>query len=179
VIRGYFSTAREQRRPFVHALLLFPSAGNRSLDVKMLVDTGADRTILAPVDARRLTARLGVDLSSLPRGGPSTAIGGRMETRTIEALIVLADFSTPLNLTILEPTPQPLPIPSLLGRDIISRFALVVEQRTNRVLLLDPQEADVLHLPEPRREPRVRRLSEVKGRNTSCTGHHAHASSSP
>jgi len=77
VIRGYFSTAGQRRRPFVHALLLFPSAGNGALDVELLVDTGADRT----------------------------------------------------------------------GRDIISLFALVVEQRTERVLLLDSREADALRLP--------------------------------
>jgi hypothetical protein len=56
-------------------------------------------------------------------------------------------FST---LTILDPPPAPQPllaIPSLLGRDVISCFALIVDQRTQRVLLLEPEEADALNLP--------------------------------
>jgi hypothetical protein len=38
-------------------------------------------------------------------------------------------------------------LPSLLGHDVLSQFALIVEQRTDRVLLLEPAEADALHLP--------------------------------
>ena len=38
-------------------------------------------------------------------------------------------------------------IPSLLGRDILGRFALFLEERTDRVLLLTPEEADQLNLP--------------------------------
>ena len=38
-------------------------------------------------------------------------------------------------------------IPSLLGRDILSNFALFLEQRTERVLLLEPHEAAALQVP--------------------------------
>lgn len=38
-------------------------------------------------------------------------------------------------------------IPSLLGRDVLARFALFFEERTGRVLLLEPSEADALELP--------------------------------
>ena len=38
-------------------------------------------------------------------------------------------------------------IPSLLGRDVLSQFALFFEERTDRVLLLTPEEADLLNLP--------------------------------
>lgn len=31
-------------------------------------------------------------------------------------------------------------IPSLLGRNILAHFTLVVEQRTGRILLLEPEE---------------------------------------
>ncbi|MBA2447966.1 MAG: hypothetical protein H0V51_08075 [Chloroflexi bacterium] len=37
-------------------------------------------------------------------------------------------------------------IPSLLGRDILSRFVLFMEERSQRVLLLEPHEADALSL---------------------------------
>lgn len=147
MIRGYFSTTGSRRRPFIHSLFEFPTLANRSLDVELLVDTGADRTSLAPLDARRLAARLGVDISALPQGDPSTGVGGPMETRTIEAVLTLDRFSTPITLTILEPRDPFLPIPSLLGRDILFRFMLIVEQRTDRVLLLAPEEARALNLP--------------------------------
>jgi hypothetical protein len=68
------------------------------------------------------------------------------------AVITLGQLSFNLDLRIL--APQTLAqqralarIPSLLGRDIIARFALVLEERTSRVLLLDPAEADALNLP--------------------------------
>lgn len=40
-------------------------------------------------------------------------------------------------------------IPSLLGRDLLSHFALFYEERANLVLLLEPNEAEAvrLHLP--------------------------------
>ena len=144
MIRGYFYTTGIRRRPFVQALFSFSTLG-RSLEVPLLVDTGADRTILAPIDANRLS----LDLSSLPPGQPGTGVGGQMNTRLIEAVISLDNFILPLTLTILEPqSPDRTSlIPSLLGRDIISRFALFIEERTNRVLLLEPQEVDTLNIP--------------------------------
>ncbi|MSQ17669.1 MAG: hypothetical protein EXR54_08955 [Dehalococcoidia bacterium] len=119
------------------------------MQVPLLVDTGADRTILAPSDALRLARRFGLNLGDLPRSTPGTGVGGQVPTRVIEATLNIDSFSTSLTLTILEPiSGRPLPpIPSLLGRDILSHFALFMEQRTNRVLLLDPQEADALSLP--------------------------------
>ncbi|MBI4492708.1 MAG: retroviral-like aspartic protease family protein [Chloroflexi bacterium] len=117
--------------------------------MELLVDTGADRTILAPLDALRFSRRLGVDLTTLPRGQASTGMGGHMETRVIDAVLTLESFSTPLAFTVLEAPPERLPIPSLLGRDILSRFALYVEQAENLVLLLEPEEAATVrpHLP--------------------------------
>ncbi len=132
-------------RPFVRGTLEFP-AFVRDLEVALLVDTGADRTILGPLDTRRL----GIDLSTLPAGRPSTGVGGQSQTRTTGAILKLESFSTALELTILDSPPgsQPsLAIPSLLGRDILSRFALFIEERTSRVLLLEPEEADALSLP--------------------------------
>ncbi|MGI8552157.1 MAG: hypothetical protein ACR2PL_15450 [Dehalococcoidia bacterium] len=38
-------------------------------------------------------------------------------------------------------------VPSLLGRDLLSFFALFLEERTRCVLLLDPAEAGGLSLP--------------------------------
>jgi predicted aspartyl protease len=148
MIRGYFSDERGRRRPFIDAVFQFPTLNNQGLQVPLLVDTGADRTILSPTDALRLSRRFGINLADLPQSAPSTGVGGQATTRTIEAVLTIDSFSASLTLTILEPMPgRLLPIPSLLGRDIISRFALFMEERTDRVLLLEPSEADALHFP--------------------------------
>ena len=98
MIRGYFATQGTRRRPFIDAILQFPTLNSRNLDVKLTV-------------------------------------------------CLLDTFSLPTLLTILDPPPGPMPsIPSLLGRDILSHFALFLEERTNRVLLLEAHEADALPL---------------------------------
>ncbi|MSQ14646.1 MAG: hypothetical protein EXR50_02115 [Dehalococcoidia bacterium] len=119
------------------------------MEAARLIDTGADSTILAPRDDTRLAQRFGISLNTLPGGNPTTGVGGQTRTRVIEAIITLNTFTIPLTLTILVPPPgAPLPpIPSLLVRDILSHFALFMEDRTDRVLLLKPQEADALNLP--------------------------------
>ncbi len=76
MIRGRFSSARAGRRPFVVASVQFPTSGNRWLDVRLLVDTGADSTVLGPRDALRLRAELGIDLSALPQGRTLRGVGG-------------------------------------------------------------------------------------------------------
>ena len=145
MIRGYFVRSGERRRPFVDTIFEFPPDGGL-FEAHLLVDTGADRTILSPLDARRLGRELGIDIARLRRGDRSTGVGGQTETRVIEAVILLDSFSTSLPLHILDPASE-LRIPSLLGRDVLSRFALIVEQRTDRVLLLEAEEADALRLP--------------------------------
>jgi hypothetical protein len=148
MIRGYFSVEPGRQRPFVDAVFQFPSLNNQGIQVPLLVDTGADRTVLSPIDAIRLTRRFGVNLDDIPQGVSSTGVGGPASTRIIRAVLNIESFSTPLTLTILEPIRNRiLPIPSLLGRDIISHFALFMEERTSRVLLLEPHETDALYLP--------------------------------
>ena len=115
--------------------------------VSLLVDTGSDRTAIGPDDAIRLARQFGINLRTLPAGDSGTGVGGLVGTRTLDGVLTLSDFSTALTLTIIEPRLPLLPIPSLLGRDILSRFALILEERTQRVLLLEPAEADALGLP--------------------------------
>jgi hypothetical protein len=64
------------------------------------------------------------------------------------AALNIGPFSIPLTLTILEPIlNRILSIPSLLGGDVLSHFALFMEERTGRVLLLEPHEANALDIP--------------------------------
>ena len=66
MIQGRFSSRITGRRPFVTASAQFPIGNNRSLDMRLLVDTGADRTILGPRDALRIGKELGIDLDTVP-----------------------------------------------------------------------------------------------------------------
>lgn len=149
MIRGYYRSFDSVRRPYVDAVLDLPSLGVSGLELRFLVDTGADRVLLSPVAAVRLADRFQVDLSALPLA-TSQGVGGRARARTVEAVVTMETFSTTLEIAILEPPPrpqQPLAIPSLLGRSVIDQFALFVEERTDRVLFLDADEAAALDLP--------------------------------
>ena len=51
MIRGHFATLGTRRRPFVKGVLHFPTL-SRDLELRLLVDTGADRTISALLTLR-------------------------------------------------------------------------------------------------------------------------------
>lgn len=146
MIRGRLLGTAPRLRPFITAhvsLVSQPVAG----DVSFLVDTGADGTLLSPAD----TLVLGIDTAKLLPGTPSTGVGGTMPTARAAAVLTLGPHSFNLTLRILvSATPRQRSalarIPSLLGRDILSHFALFFEQRTARVLLLEPHEARILPL---------------------------------
>jgi hypothetical protein len=147
MIRGSFEGPPGRRRPFITVHLTIPSQ-NISGDVNFLVDTGADSTVLAPTDS----LFLGIDTTSLEQGVPSRGIGGTTPTVNTHAILTLNNRSFNIPLHILAPRTRRQQqalrtIPSLLGRDILLNFALFVEERTNRVLLLEYQEADALNLP--------------------------------
>jgi hypothetical protein len=147
MIRGILRDERGRRRPFVAAAVAIPALAVGG-DVAFLVDTGADSTLLAPRDV----TRLGIDLQQLPEGAPSTGVGGRTPTAYARAIITLDTHNFDVRLRILAPrAPHQqavlIRIPSLLGRDVLAHFALFFEERTRRVLLLDPDEADALPLP--------------------------------
>jgi predicted aspartyl protease len=145
MIRGRFEGIR--RRPLVTAHLALPSQQIAG-EVSFLVDTGADSLVLAPTDA----LFLGIDTTALAPGAATTGVGGRTPTVQTDALLTLNNRAFKVLLRILAPASRQQQqalsiIPSLLGRDLLARFALFLEERTHRVLLLDPQEAEALKLP--------------------------------
>lgn len=103
MIRGYFATVGTRQRPFVDAVFQFPTVSSRSFEARLLVDTGADRTVLGLLDTNRLRRELGIDISTLAIGAPSIGVGGQTLTRIIDALLTLDAFSRSLTLPILEP----------------------------------------------------------------------------
>lgn len=154
MIRGYVVTRDGTRRPFVHAVFRFPNLSSDPFEVRLLIDTGADRTVVAPLDAHRLERQLAISLSQLPEGLASTGVGGQVSTRVIPQSQLTLDGVTwlPLTVTLLEPPARRLPwghppaIPSLLGRDIISRFALFLNQASDKVRLLEREETVALKI---------------------------------
>ena len=93
--------------------------------VDFLVDTGADSTVLHPMDGKRLGCRY-----DLLQGAPRSVygIGGSQDCYSEEATIVFDDddgrFAFHLAIDIILPDPNPEAVvnelPSLLGRDFIN-----------------------------------------------------------
>ena len=133
--------------PYVTGFVDIPAAGVDGMPVEFLIDTGADRSIIGSSDASRMVENFGVDFANLRDGPRSRGIGGTVATKTAEVGLKFDDFLKNMRIEILEPPPDArFAIPSLLGRDILSQFALFVEERTDKVLLLEPAEADALGL---------------------------------
>ena len=133
---GYFVAQGDFRRPYVEVEVTFHDAGNQSIDIEFVVDTGADHTLLSPSDARRLHNQLGIDIRTMPRGNPIGGVGGYAETRTVRATLVIGDYETTMPLHVVDMPPGPNDMPSLIGRDIIYDFALFMEHSTDTLILL-------------------------------------------
>ena len=149
MLTGYFQLQDDtpNPRPYLSGFIEFSSIGVAEMKVEFLIDTGADTSLIGDFDAFRMVRDFGVDLTDLQSGPPSEGIGGVVEMRTADATLRLDDFTKNLRIDILEPSPgAQFAVPSLLGRDVLAHFALFVEERTRKVLLLEPAEADALGL---------------------------------
>ena len=149
MLTGYFPILgnRLNRPAYLSVLVDVPAAGVAGMQVEFLIDTGADRSIIGDFDAFRMIEDYGADLTNLQVGQRTRGLGGISATLTAGATLKIGGFSKDMRLDILAPSSETyLGVPSLLGRDVLSQFALFVEERTDRVLLLEPAEADALGL---------------------------------
>ncbi|MCY4652155.1 MAG: aspartyl protease family protein [Dehalococcoidia bacterium] len=143
MIEGYFRSGR----PYIDISVSMPNLGMVEMDISFAVDTGADRTLIGNRDALLLSASHGIDLSRLPTGRRSLGIGGLTSTRQTRVSMSIGSLHVDRDIPIFEPIPgRIVGLPSLLGLDILSHFALYMEERTNRVLLLERHEADSLQV---------------------------------
>ena len=143
MIEGYFRSGR----PYIDMSVTMPNLGIVEIDISFAVDTGADRTLIGNRDALLLSASHGVDLARLPTGRRSLGIGGLTSTRQTRVSMTAGSLHIERDIPVIEPVPgRIVGLPSLLGLDILSHFALFIEDRTNRVLLLEPAEADSLQV---------------------------------
>ena len=136
MIRGRF----ERGEPVVDCVISIPALGINSPErVKLLVDTGASRSVLQPADVRRI----GVDpeqVSADPRSEQWSGVGGSTLVLVTTALLTFSEDSArerPYRhlIGIAEPTISNLTLPSILGMDFIRHFRLTVSVRENRVEL--------------------------------------------
>ena len=120
----------EHHRPYIPVYISVPSKGIAGVK-PFLVDTGADNTVLSRPDARDL----GMDYRSLPNGKGAVGVG-RAKTKVLhEDIYLIFHADTGLHQERLNKIEILLrEIPSLLGRDIIQKFRLVL---TNEEVYLD------------------------------------------
>ena len=133
---GYFVAQGAFRRPYINVVVTFLDAGNQSIEIEFVVDTGADHTLLSPSDADRLHSELGLDIRTMPRGNPIGGVGGYAETRMVMATLVIGSYETTMPIHVVDLPPGPSVMPSLIGRDIIYDFALFMEHSADRLFLL-------------------------------------------
>ena len=144
MIRGYFSSSG---RPYVNISTNMPDLGIYGMNVSFAVDTGSDRTVIGHRDSISLSGYYGIDLAELPTGGQSLGVGGLASTRQTRVSMTIGSLRIDRDILVLEPIlGRIVGLPSLLGLDILSHFALFMEDRTSRVLLLEPAEADALQI---------------------------------
>ena len=125
-IRGRFGDTSGS--PYVEALLVIPRFGILGR-LSFLVDTGASRTFLAPTDGRLLNIPYESGAFKGLESKSARGIGrGGAECRLVEAELYFAANEAVYGYQIVAYIPVPVPelagIPSLLGRDIISQWAM-------------------------------------------------------
>lgn len=146
MIRGYFKSEQNDSRPYIFAKLYFPDL-DLEQSIELLVDSGADATTISAKDA----LRIGLDYADFDNFTWATGIGGRIKAFPVKAILKMDSYVKETQVDILafwvgdEPSEESLrrellELPSLLGRDVLEEFALVLHQQTKQVLLCTPEE---------------------------------------
>jgi len=127
-------------RPYVEARLVIPSLGIAT-NISFLVDTGADTTVLMPMDA----AKAGLDYSQLTRTSVSIGVGGEANNFLVDAYVTFNDSGSlkvfQVTLTVYPYSDAIKDVPSLLGRNIIDRCVMKYSP-TSDELHFDPVDFD-------------------------------------
>lgn len=92
-------------------------------DISFLVDTGADQSMLHPLDG----VRMGIDYTKLTDQDESIGVGGICRNFVEPALLVFSEptkrlYVYSIRIAVCPPSPNIMNIPSLLGRDVIDRW---------------------------------------------------------
>lgn len=142
-IRGYFGP---HGAPMV-AARLSRDEGREPITVHFMLDTGAFRSLLSLQEIHRL----GVSVHELRRSvGTAVVFGGRAQFYSLKDVTICFetdcgpyDVLLPEVLTSVQPATSEHrkrpPVLSLLGRDVLDRFALLIDKRAGVVLLTDEE----------------------------------------
>ena len=130
-------------RPYVEGRLTFPRM-NIISQISFLVDTGADHSLLHPIDGIRMK----LDYSQLTGSAESVGIGGVCHNWVEEAYIAFTEPSKciyvySIQIEIAELTTDNMDIPSLLGRDILDRWHMTYNP-SKKSLLFEVVSADIV-----------------------------------
>ncbi len=146
MVRGYFKSEQNISRPYVFAKLYFPDF-DLEQSIELLVDSGADATTISAKDA----LRIGLDYAEFDEFAWATGIGGRIKAFPVKTILKMDSYVKEILVDVLafwvgyEPSEESLrrellELPSLLGRDVLEEFALVLHQRIGQLLLCTPEE---------------------------------------
>ena len=137
-ITGYVNYGYRPPAPFVTASVLLKEL-NLKARLPLLVDAGASSTIITWRDVERL----GIDVSKLKLEREFSGIGGLIAAKPIlSTLIFRSESGQPVKeeaeahvVTSTCPHPRLKLLPSILGRDIINRYALNYKFETRETSL--------------------------------------------
>lgn len=130
--------------PYLSGFVVFD---DRQLEVRFLIDTGADTTVLSPEDAADLLGgevyrRLGVLFPDNRVSVTGVGVGDAVELPLTLVFRVPDErplvFREPVLVAAAPGEPRAtVPLPSLLGRDILNRFILLLNPATETVELTE------------------------------------------
>lgn len=132
MLRGRFGDT--SGRPYIEGRLILPQLNLRS-DISFCVDTGADQSLLMPLDG----LRMGIDYTRLTGSIESVGVGGVSRNFVEQAIIAFTESKRYLyvynvELHIASPSPDVMDIPSLLGRDILNRWSMAYNPSQKRLM---------------------------------------------
>jgi hypothetical protein len=124
MLRGRFGDTTTA--PYIEASVHFPRLSIRGY-VSFLVDTGANSSILMPADSKKL----GVDFKVLRNQTTSHGIGGFSKGFEEDAVVAFSDgrhvYGYDVNMEVSSPTADNRYLPSLLGRDVLNRWRIIID----------------------------------------------------
>jgi len=118
--------------PYVEASVYFPRLKIRGY-VSFLVDTGASGTVLMPADTKKLS----VDFGTLRNPTVSHGIGGFSKGFNEQVVLGFTDrrhvYGYEIEIEVASPAGENELLPSLLGRDILDRWRLVIDHSNGHI----------------------------------------------
>ena len=131
MVRGRFGDT--SGRPYMEGHVLLPRLGKRG-NVSFIFDTGADTSLLMPLDAQRM----GIDYGIFGNEVSTLGIGGVSKNFTESAYLAFvgdeALYGYEIELHICKPAEELMTVPSLLGRDIIDRWRVTYDMSASELL---------------------------------------------